>query len=239
MKWRRSSLRMAPRHNQGSSGAPGRQAAFSSDGERTVSTQRYLIGQLLRKGRANQSSAARWDFSIDLGIDAESRAVFYALTLPEYLEAWLRPAGCRRVCVVGKPSGFRIQFFSDDIALVTVDADSSICRPDQIVLNWTVGSSTSIVYIRLQSCAGRSILHLRHRGFASEQESIWHGDLWTSSLERLASFLEHRSTDGHTARARIRAISALHRRRESQQQSPHGSVPGWSSSGPGLQLTSP
>ena len=204
-----------------------------------MSTQRYLVGQLLRKGRANQSSAARWDFSIDLGIDAESRPVFYALTLPEYLEAWLRPAGCHRVSVAPQASGFRIQFFSDDPALVTVDAESSICRPDQIVFNWSSGSSTSIVHIRLQSCAGRSILHLRHRRFASEQESIWHGDLWTSSLERLAGFLEHRSTDGHAARARIRAISALHRRRESQPEYRHESAPAWSNSAEALLLTSP
>lgn len=204
-----------------------------------MSTQRYLIGQLLRKGRANQSSAARWDFSIDLGLDAESRPVFYALTLPEYLEAWLWPAGCREVSVIPTASGFRIQFFSDDPAIVTVDADSSISRPDQIVLNWTAGGNTSTVYIRLQSCGGRSILHLRHRRFASEQESIWHGDLWTSSLERLAAFLEHPSTDGNVARARVRAISALHRRRESQPQSRHGSVPALSSSERELLSTSP
>ncbi|HKR26776.1 MAG TPA: SRPBCC domain-containing protein [Acidobacteriaceae bacterium] len=189
-----------------------------------MSTQRYLIGQLLRKGSANQSSAARWDFSIDLGIDAESRSVFYALTVPEYLETWLRPSGCRRVSFAQKPSGFRVQFFFDDLPPVTVDADSSVCRPDQIVLNWTAGSSTSIVCIRLQSCGGRTILHLRHRRFASEQESLWHGDLWTSSLERLAAFLEHPTTDGNAARARIRAISALHRQREWEAGSRQGAL---------------
>lgn len=176
-----------------------------------MSTQRYLIGELLRKGRANQASAARWDFSIDFGIDAEPLSVFYALTTPEYLETWLRPAGCRIVSVAQKPSRYSIQFLCDDLPPLTVGAFWGLCRPDQMVLNWFLSGNTSTVYIRLQPCAGRTILHLRHRGFASAQDSLWHGDLWTSSLERLASILEHPQEDGSSARARIRAISPLHR----------------------------
>lgn len=176
-----------------------------------MSTQRYFIGELLRKGGANQASAARWDFSIDYGINAESRSVCFALTLPEYLEAWLRPASCGSVSVSQKGPAYSIQFLCGDLSPVMIEASCSVCRPDQMVLNWTGRNGTSTVYIRVQPCAGRTILHLRHRGFASEEESIWHGDLWTLSLERLASFLEHPATDGNPARARIRAISTLHR----------------------------
>lgn len=175
-----------------------------------MSTQRYLIGELLRKGRANQASAARWDFSIDFGIDAECRSVFYALTMPEYLETWLRPPDCSAVSVLQKPSAYSIQFLCNNRQPIRAEASWNLCRIDQMVLSWSVDGNTSTVFIRLQPCADRTILHLRHRRFASAEESLWHGELWTSSLERLALLIEHPGVDG-SARARVRAISTLHR----------------------------
>lgn len=176
-----------------------------------MSTQRYLTGELLRKGRANQASTARWDVSIDFSIDAEARSVFYALTMPEYLEAWLRPSRCRAASVAEKERGYSIQFLSDDSEPVSADVSWNVSQLDQMVLTWNLDRNTSTVYIRLQPCAGRTILHLRHCHLASAEDSIWHGDLWTSSLERLASVVEHPDA-GKQARARIRAISTLHRR---------------------------
>ena len=174
-----------------------------------MSTQRYLTGELLRKGRANQSSSARWDVSIDVSIDAEPRSVFYAWTMPEYLETWLRPPGCRAASVIEKPSGFSIQFSGDD--LVLVDVSWNISRVDQMEMIWNVEGNTSAVSIRLQPGTGRTILHLRHRCLASVESSIWHGHLWTSSLERLATLIEHPGAAENHGRARIRAISSLHR----------------------------
>lgn len=176
-----------------------------------MSTQRYLTGELVRKGRANQSSSARWDVSIDFSIDAEPRSVFYALTMPEYLETWLRPPGCRSACVTEKQSGYSIQFCSDDGGPGMVDVSWNISRLDQIVMSWNVEGSTSAVSIRLQPGASRTILHLRHSCIASAESSIWHGHLWTSSLERLALLIEHPGAAGNQARAHIRAISTLHR----------------------------
>ena len=180
-----------------------------------MSTQRYLIGDLLRKGRANQTSTSRWDFSIDLGIEAEYQSVYYALAMPEYLETWLRPAGCGSVSLVQKPSGYSIKFlFGDLLPSINVDVSFNICLLNQVVLNWTMAGSTSIVLMHLQPSGERTILHLRHRRFASAEASIWHGALWTSSLERLAVILEHPGTESNRGRAHFRAISALHRNKE-------------------------
>jgi uncharacterized protein YndB with AHSA1/START domain len=177
-----------------------------------MSTQRYLVGELLQKRSLNHGSDARWDFWMHFTIHADLRSVFYALTMSEYIETWLRAPACRSVSVGQEGSDYSVHFKCDEVPPIMVYGSWLSRHPDHLALTWNRNDEIvcieSIVSMELQQFADRTLLHLYHCGFTSAEQSQWHGELWSSSVERLAGLLEFA---GDRPQARICAISPLHR----------------------------
>lgn len=180
-----------------------------------MSTQRYLAGDLSRKGSSNQASYARWDLSIHFGIQADRQSLFYALTMPEYIETWLRAPGYD--CVLARNDGptYSLHFRGREMPEFEVQGSWLICRPDDLALTWNRRDAmmrvASTIRIQLSRSAGGSMVHLSHRGFTAREQSLWHGQLWHASLENLAELLEFAHSAEDRPTARICATSFLHR----------------------------
>lgn len=177
-----------------------------------MSTQRYLVGDLTRKGSRNRNSSAGWNFSIHLSIGADFRSTFNALTVPEYIEAWLIPPACRSVTVAQNGPRYQLQFQSSLMPLIAVRGAWLSRRPERLTLTWNRNDELmrveTILYGELRESAGRTVLHLHQCGFTTAEQSLWHGKLWSSSVERLARLLEFAGGGSHK---RVSAISSLHR----------------------------
>lgn len=171
-----------------------------------------MLGELVRKGSGNRDSYARWDFSISFPIHADPRSLFHALTVPEYLEAWLRPPACRSVSALLDGSNYVLQFQSGAAPRIAVRGAWLSRQPNCLSLTWNrrdeIMHVESVLTVELRERPGRTLLHLYHSGFTTAEQSLWHGDLWNSSVERLAGLLE--SARG-PSRARVSAVSSLHR----------------------------
>jgi uncharacterized protein YndB with AHSA1/START domain len=183
-----------------------------------MSTQRFLLGELSRKGKRNhQSSRARWDIAMHLGIHAEAPRLFHALTMPEYREVWMVPPDGRVYRVAARQHGgdYSVEFRASSSLTISVQGSWIVCRPDELAFTWSVeGRATcfmTTVTIRLQAGTGASMLHLYHSGFGTAADSLWHGKLWTASLEKLTGLVEQSRAGSEIGAFRIQGISRLHR----------------------------
>ena len=54
---------------------------------------------------------------------------------------------------------------------------------------WEHGEETTLITIFLRDVGGKTEMHLRHEGFAGEEDRNNHNRGWTSALERLEAFV--------------------------------------------------
>ncbi len=178
-----------------------------------MSTQRYLVADLLRKGSGNQESRARWDFWTHFSIPADIHSVFYALTEPEYIEAWLLAPGFQSARVMRAGADYSIQFRNDEAPSIEIRGSWLSRYPGQIALTWNRNDEAmrveSTVSVEIRQAPGRTLLHLYHYGFDGCPQSLWHGELWNSSVLRLARLT---AAAGDGSPAHVCAVSPLHRR---------------------------
>ena len=123
---------------------------------------------------------------------ADTRRIFDALTVPEYIETWICVPGyhseCRNV-TCRLTHGFRIEHFCNSGPATRIDGTylSFLKRQTKILLE-NFGPATtreSLVDIRLYGDFEKSILRLRHFGLESEEDLSWHSALWATSMTRL------------------------------------------------------
>ncbi|HTX42792.1 MAG TPA: SRPBCC domain-containing protein [Acidobacteriaceae bacterium] len=178
-----------------------------------MSTQRYLVADLLRKGSRNQDSRARWDFWTHLSIPADIQSVFYALTEPEYMEAWLRAPGFHSARVARAGSDYSIQFRGDEASPIEIRGSWLSRYPGHIALTWNRNDEAmqveSTVSLEMRQADDRTLLHFYHFGFSASLQSLWHGELWSSSVLRLGRFT---AVAGGHSETHVCAVSPLHRR---------------------------
>jgi len=203
-----------------------------------MSTQRFLLGDLSRKGkRYNQNSAARWDIAMHVGIHAELPRLFHALTMPEYREVWMvhpEDSHCR---VAARQHGgdYSVAFQNGGGLDVRIQGSWIACRPDKLAFTWSAEGRAACfmttVNMRLQAGAGGSILHLYHSGFGTAAESVWHGKLWNASLERLTHLVEQPRAGNGDSAFRIQGVSRLHRS-EAAEAISYSTFPMYTPNGP-------
>lgn len=133
--------------------------------------------------------------AMSAGVDADAQRIFQALTVPEYLEAWIALPGAAHGEVVASPeeNGYRLhQCIAGRVALRITGA-FLFCHQRKMRLVWRKANGTfqnrSVVDFRIRGNFGSSVLELRHMGLDSTEEIAWHRELWRGSLERLASLL--------------------------------------------------
>jgi hypothetical protein len=150
-----------------------------------------------RRGRvASTLEHVGLDVTVSAAIEAESRRVLYALTIPEYMEAWLEiPAAEKLQCSSDPkaPNCFHIDVYSADVRHASIEFFCLLLNSDRVMYLWKnlcIGSNAeTMVGIRLKSSSGQCIVNLNHSGFRNIEESLWHSRMWRSSLNKLCSLM--------------------------------------------------
>ena len=145
---------------------------------------------------ANQGLTTDWAIRMSIDVNADARRIFHALTVPEYLEAWIRipdQAAGSRVAASEIPNGYRLDYSVQGPASVTIVASYLFRHYRKMRLFWQSTRSPilagSLVDFRLRGNFASSILEIRHAGFASPDEYAWHRKLWRGSAKTLAALL--------------------------------------------------
>jgi len=138
-----------------------------------------------------------WIVNLECRVGADTRRIFDALTVPEYIETWICVPGhhpeCRNV-TSRIAHGFQIEHHcSSGPSTMIVGTYCSFLKR-KLSFSWRPAhgpeGQDSFVDIRLHGDFERSILRLRHFGLESEQDFNWHSALWSASIARLCRLFD-------------------------------------------------
>jgi uncharacterized protein YndB with AHSA1/START domain len=164
------------------------------------------------------SASSPWTVAVECSLAADTKRIFNALTVPEYIEAWICVPGSHSNCqnVTCRVShGFQIEHHCNSGSTTRITGTYFSFLKRKLSFSWLPasepGSADSFVDIRLYGDFERSILRLRHRGFASEDEFHWHAAFWTASIARLSKLflLPGVGADQPIPRPRYRRLDIL------------------------------
>jgi uncharacterized protein YndB with AHSA1/START domain len=154
-------------------------------------TQKINTNAAIRGGRL-PVSLHPWHIALTVSVHAERHRLYQALTLPEYMEAWIRLPrnhGHQEVSATCTSESYRIVGRDGYGSEVCIGGAYRVSRRSKIILTWKRGSastaSPSLVTIRLLGDFARTTLYLVHSGLASKAEYAWHREFWEGSLGRL------------------------------------------------------
>ena len=144
----------------------------------------------------NLACKSDWNIAISIDVNADTRRICQALTVPEYLEAWIRtpdqPAASE-IVASPEPNGYRLDLYVGGRVAVSFCGSYLMRRRRKVRLFWRTTRrptcSESLVDFRLRGNFGSSTLELRQTALASLDEYLWHQRLWHRSLQTLASIL--------------------------------------------------
>jgi len=134
--------------------------------------------------------------NLEFSLAGDTRRIFEALTIPEYMELWLSLPGYHPDCHTRadrRMDGFVCEHLCRGRSKVTISGAYSVFLRRKLVFSWAIsgisGPTASVADLRLCGDFERSILRLRHSGFTSDEDYSWHTALWTASLTRLSGLL--------------------------------------------------
>ena len=138
----------------------------------------------------------RNEVALAFRIEADNSRVLYALSMPEYIEAWLQAPDSEELQFVFNPvtqEAFRIDLYRADVLQASIDSACRVVNANQVRYSWKTTSPTgrteTVVDMRLRRSSGGCILGLKHSGFKSTVESAWCNKMWHQSLERLGRLM--------------------------------------------------
>jgi uncharacterized protein YndB with AHSA1/START domain len=157
-----------------------------------------------------------WTVNLERRVGAETRRVFDALTIPEYIEMWICLPGhhpeCRNV-TSQLTHGFQIEHHCSSESSTRIVGTYCSYLKRKLSFSWrpTHGSEKrdSLVDIRLRGDFERSILRLRHFGLDSEEDFHWHSALWSASIARLCRMFDGSSPNNETGQRRPKATREI------------------------------
>jgi uncharacterized protein YndB with AHSA1/START domain len=145
----------------------------------------------------NESKSNSLEIFASVAIQAEVQRILYALSTPEYMEAWLQLPGADRVeCHSEQRSfdRFRIDMFSSNTKLPSIYGSCLLSKPNRVTYLWEkncVGlRPRSLVEISLFGGPNRCTLRLKHLGLPNEEDREWHSTMWQLSLNKLRILME-------------------------------------------------
>jgi|HubBroStandDraft_6_1064221.scaffolds.fasta_scaffold1515493_1 uncharacterized protein YndB with AHSA1/START domain len=131
---------------------------------------------------------------VSVKIPADIRRIFNALTIAEYLEAWLCFPDCdpfSSVVVSQTQRGFDINLTLAyrRTPSLKIHAVYLTREPHEVAFTWvkqpaSLKSETTVI-IDLNGTHSSTSLHLSHAGFINISDRRWHEDTWRASLEKL------------------------------------------------------
>ena len=140
--------------------------------------------------RENLAADPPCAFCASVRVRAETRRLFEALVIPEYVETWLRIPDADAswsIMPMQCPRGFVLECASSKT--FRIFATYTTWRRRRLSICWRLERNRLInessVTVRLIGDFEWSVLSLCHTGLNSLDEYAWHRRLWTESLERL------------------------------------------------------
>jgi uncharacterized protein YndB with AHSA1/START domain len=133
--------------------------------------------------------------AMSAGVSADAQRIFQALTVPEFLEAWIAIPGSAggEVVASAEENGYRLDKRIAGRLALRITGEFLFRHQRKMRLVWRKARGArhnrSVVDFRIRGNFGSSVLELRHMELGSAEEIIWHRELWQGSLERLASLL--------------------------------------------------
>jgi hypothetical protein len=137
-----------------------------------------------------------WQLAISSSANADRSRILQALTIPEYIEAWLCLGGdgTRPVFASRTANGYRIQRFGPYGLELDISGSYLTSRRSKLLFTWQNDASQdrpmSLVLIRLYGEFARTRLCLNHVGLISAEECQWHHEMWKTSLDRLSALFK-------------------------------------------------
>jgi hypothetical protein len=165
-----------------------------------IETQSSLLLDAREENRlpASVEAAAQWTIAMSINVEADALRIFHALTVPEYLEAWIAmPGYAEESAVVASPAanGYRLDHYAAGSVAVSITGSYLFCHHRKMRLCWQKTHrsewSDSLVDFRVRGNFGSSVLELRHTAITSADEYHWHRALWCGSFQKLASLLRY------------------------------------------------
>jgi hypothetical protein len=118
--------------------------------------------------------------------------LFYALTIPEYIETWLTPPDTDEIRCIGNPAAgepLSIELRYDRRTTASIFADYNSISTQDINIRWYVRSRresyATQLRIAVRTMRADAILRLRHSGFTHPNDWHWHQELWSLSLAKM------------------------------------------------------
>ena len=131
--------------------------------------------------------------TVAMKLNADRLRLFQALTLPEYMEAWIAIPGAsqnRTLSVSAAADWFRIEPGENEGQDAYISGSYVTRRRSKLHFTWRKGRSpdapVSVVTIRLNGDFERTELILIHSGLTSWAECQWHREFWQESMSRLS-----------------------------------------------------
>ena len=128
-------------------------------------------------------------------IEVDSRRVFYALSLAEYIEAWLRAPAQEEVLVFGfvTPERFQIDLYREDAPRASIHGSARVVNKSQVIYSWKTispyGITHTAVDLVLLGGMDRCVVGLKHTGFSNMRERAWHHEMWKRSMAKLSELV--------------------------------------------------
>jgi hypothetical protein len=137
------------------------------------------------------------DIALSFKVQADSGRVLYALSIPEYIEAWLQIPDVSDFRFVFNPDtreAFRVDLYEKESLRACVHGTCRVVGENQVKYIWKTTSSArtteTLVNMRLKYSSAGCILRLKHSGFNDPAESAWCLKVWHQSLERLCRLMK-------------------------------------------------
>ncbi len=137
------------------------------------------------------------DVALSFKFNADSSRVFYALSIPEYIEAWLQAPDTDELRLVFNQVGeetFRIDLYRGPSLQASIDGSCWVVGSNQVRYMWKttspMGTTETLVDMKLLCGSGGCVLALKHSGFRDQVESARCSRMWHQSLKRLGRIME-------------------------------------------------
>ena len=137
------------------------------------------------------------DIALSFQFRADTGRVFYALSIPDYIEAWLQAPDTDDLRFVFNQIAeetFGIDLYRGQTPQARIEASCWVVGTNQVRYIWKTTSSVDVtetlVDMKLLSGSGGCVLALKHSGFNDPAESSRCLRMWQQSLERLNRLME-------------------------------------------------
>jgi uncharacterized protein YndB with AHSA1/START domain len=137
------------------------------------------------------------DVSLAFRIETVVSRVMFALSMPEYIEAWLQAPDREGLQFHFNPvtqDAFRIDLYRAETLERSIQGLCRVVNANQVRYTWRTTSSTSttetLVDLWLRNSSGGCILGLKHSGFRDKVDSEWCRRMWNQSLGRLSRLMK-------------------------------------------------